>query len=33
MPKLCQFENCKKQANYGTAEEKKFFADNTKQLI
>lgn len=37
MPKLCQFENCKKQANYGTEEEKKIFCrehktDDTKNM-
>jgi len=30
MPKLCQFENCKKQANYGTEEEKKIFCREHK---
>jgi len=37
MPKLCQFENCKKQANYGTEVEKKIFCrehktDDTKNM-
>ena len=32
MPKLCQFENCKKQANYGTAEEKKIFCRQHKTV-
>jgi hypothetical protein len=30
MPKLCQFENCKKQANYGTDAEKKIFCREHK---
>lgn len=37
MPKLCQFENCKKQANYGREKEKKIFCrqhktDDTKNM-
>jgi len=32
MPKLCQFENCKKQANYGTEGEKKIFCREHKTV-
>jgi len=30
MPKLCQFENCKKRANYGTNEKKNIFCKEHK---